>query len=390
MTGPQRNHHGMTNLENIPGIAKTSLELLEAAGFRDAEALAEADAGQLTAELTRANGILKIAKRDPAPASVEKWIRAARKLTGTPEPAAAAAAEPEVDAEPAAEPSAEAGTSTTAAALPVNYEANSEVAMMLAAAPCAIPLPGALLVERRIAVGEIPPGVLLNRYSGDLEIRIEDRLPGGSRPQRPVANQYVRTAEKPSVSRLEIDTERVRNTSEVGNGGRRSGRRTATAKPANAVEDRVTLMRAPREQTNAGKDPNSRRYIRGVLHPHAWSLRFGALVTLLMLLLLPVAIVSSFLLLLNDNTPETYPWVQSWWLVFPLALPVAGIAWLIWGHACTCRICGQKLFVPKKHRKNAKAHHLPLIGYIVPLALHLLVFHWFRCSHCGTPVRLRK
>jgi hypothetical protein len=27
---------------------------------------------------------------------------------------------------------------------------------------------------------------------------------------------------------------------------------------------------------------------------------------------------------------------------------------------------------------------------VVPLCLHLLLFSWFRCSSCGTPVRLKK
>ncbi len=356
----------MPALTDIPGIGKASFELLEAAGFHDVDSLACAGTDELLRELERANGILNITKRPPTRANIEKWIRAARKLRGEPDEA------------PAPEP-----------VMPVDYEQTPAVASMLAAAPCAIPLPGRQLVERGIGVGEIPPGILLNRYSGDLEIRIEDRLPGSSRPPKPLANQYVQVAESQAASKLEIDTARVKSVSEV-TPGRSSGRRMVASKPANTVEDRVSLLRAPREETNAGKDPNSRRYIRGVLHPHPWSLRFGAVVTLLLLLLLPLAIASSFLLLLHDSDSDAYQWVRPWWLVFPLALPVAGLGWMIWGMSCSCRICGQKLFVPKKHRKNAKAHHLPLVGYILPLILHLLVFHWFRCTHCGTPVRLRK
>ena len=56
----------------------------------------------------------------------------------------------------------------------------------------------------------------------------------------------------------------------------------------------------------------------------------------------------------------------------------------------SCLICWQKLFIHRSHLKNAKAHHLPVLGYILPLCFHLLVFRWFRCTHCGTPVRLKE
>jgi hypothetical protein len=56
----------------------------------------------------------------------------------------------------------------------------------------------------------------------------------------------------------------------------------------------------------------------------------------------------------------------------------------------SCRVCGQKCFVPRECLKNKKAHHLPVLGYILPTALHMLVFRWFRCAHCGTPIRLKE
>jgi len=158
----------------------------------------------------------------------------------------------------------------------------------------------------------------------------------------------------------------------------------------NHEDDRVALIRAPRESTNRGKNPNSRRYVRGVLHTHPWHLRIGSFFTLLILPLLPVAILSSLLLPLSSSYPESFPWVPKWLIVFPIALPVIAIGYLIWGLSSKCRICSQKLFVHKHALKHNKAHRFLCMGYVIPLSLHLLLFNWFRCSSCGTPVRLKK
>ncbi len=152
----------------------------------------------------------------------------------------------------------------------------------------------------------------------------------------------------------------------------------------------MALIRAPREKTNRGKDPNSRSYVRGVLHTHPWSLRVGAVFSLLLLINLPLAIISAFLLLVSREYPDTFSGVPEWILAFPIALPIIGLGYLFWGFSGKCRICTQKLFVHKAALKHVKSHRLPGMGYVVPLCIHLLLFNWFRCSSCGTPVRLKK
>lgn len=352
----------MTNLSSIPGIGKSSLELLEAAGFPDAESLAKAGIDELAKELERANRILQIAKKAPARASVEKWISSARDLTGA------------TDGTP------------VPVTMPVNYEVAPQVVSMLGSAPFAIPLPAKVLMDQKLAVGDIPPAILLNRYSGDLEVRVEDRVPApkqGGRSTTPSTN--VKIADT-SATRMEIDTARIKSTDTL------SGavpRKTGIVKAAND-DDRVALIRGPRVETNKGRDPQSRRFIRGVLHSHPGSLAFGAVVTLILTLMLPAGIISAGLLLLSDEVPKHFAWVPKWILVFPLSLPLFGLAWLIWGLNGSCRICGQKLFVPRMCLKNSKAHHVPGLGYIIPVCFHMLFFRWFRCTYCGTPVRLKK
>jgi hypothetical protein len=348
------------NLRSIPGIGKASFELLEAAGFADAEALSKAGVDELAKELERANSILQIAKRAPARGNLVKWITAARELTGT------------------------ADSSVTEVKMPVNYELSPQVMTMLANAPFAIPLPARILMENQLAVGDIPAAIMLNRYSGDLEVRVEDRIPAPKAGRPVAAPSHIRMSDTKGP-RLEIDNSRIKTIGPVG-----SEPAVETIQPLTNDDDRVSLIRGPRLETNKGRRPESRLYIRGVLHSHPVSLGVGAFVTLLMLVVLPAGVISAGLLLLSREKPAMFGWVPGWLLVFPLSLPVFGIIYLIWGLHGSCRICGQKLFVPRMCLKNPKAHHIRGMGHIIPLAMHILLFKWFRCSYCGTPVRLKK
>ncbi|BCU79822.1 DUF4332 domain-containing protein [Luteolibacter sp. LG18] len=355
----------MSKLETIPGIGKSSVELLEAAGFLDENSLAKAGLDQLVAELERANSVLKIAKRAPRRAEVEKWLSAARDRTGI---AAPGSDEEDEGAQPL---------------VAVNYEENPEVAAMLARSPSAQPLPPRLLIENELAVSDIPPAVLLSRVVGDLDVRVTETA--SSKPVKLPAGGSVQVGDAPAPKR-EIDASRIRTIADMTPVALKPG--TSSSDSGN---DRVALIRAPRESTNRGRNPESRFFIRGVLHTHPLQVMFGAVVTLVMMVVLPLAIVAAGLLLLSDMQPEQFGWVPKWFLAFPIALPVTGLAYLIWGvGAGKCRICGQRLFVPKNCRKNAKAHHVKWIGYIIPTALHMLFFRWFRCTYCGTPVRLKE
>ena len=350
----------MADLIKIPGIGKSSLELLEAAGFHNAGDLAKVGLDDLANELKRANSILKIAKRTPSRAVIEKWIAAARELAGLSE-------------QPA-------GPSV----VPVNYEQSPQVASMLAASPFAIPLPARVLVENQLGVADIPAAILLNRYSGDLDVKVSERLPKNNAPKPATSSGYVQIADQ-GPQRLEIDTSRMRSTEDLGEATQR-----LPAVKSSSSNDRVALLRAPRTSTNKGRDPRSRWYIRGVLHSHPVSIWFGALVTLIMMVMIPAAVIAAGLLFLSGEKPEKFGGEPKEQLVLPAVLPLIGIAYLIWGVGGSCRICGQKLFVHRAHLKNVKAHHVRGLGYIIPLCFQILIFRWFRCTHCGTPVRLKE
>ncbi len=356
----------MSDLASIPGIGKTSLELLEAAGFLTVESLAVAKPDVLASELKQCNSILKIAKQVPSEKSVAQWIGHAREIEG-------------IETEASHEPQ------HAALPEPVDYEITPEDAALVALAPVAIPLPARILMNHQLAVADIPPALLFNPADAGTEVRTRRHLPENRAAKTHAgASHFVRIAEN-AAQRLEIDTSRLRTTSDPVPLPQRTPR--VKASPS---EDRLALIRAPRSETNKGRNPESRRYIRGVLHSHPVSIYVGALVTLLVMLLTPLAVVSAVLLLLSGEMPERFAWVPGWLIVFPLVLPLAGICYLIWGLSGSCRICGQGLFRHRAHLKNNRAHRVPGLGYIFPLCIHILLFHWFRCTHCGTPVRLKE
>jgi hypothetical protein len=351
----------MADLISIPGIGKASLQLLEAAGFHDVEALAKTGASELAHELTRANRILKVSKRTPGKATLKKWIAEALARTEIPGPAEAPVLQP------------------------VNYEQSPQVAALLVSAPFAIPLPAAILIENQLGVPDIPVAILLNRYAGDLDVRVEQLVPV-NRPvnKAAVPNSYVRLAES-GHARVEIDTSRMRSTQTLEDGAPQ-----AAASVPTAENDRMALIRAPLAATNQGIDPLSRWYIRGVLHSEPFSIFFGAIITLVLMILIPTSMLAAAALLLSAEVPDHFAWVPKGLLAFPAALPVLGFAYLIFGLKCHCRVCGQKLFVHHRHLKNSKAHRAPGLGYILPLCIHILLFRWFRCTHCGTAIRVKQ
>lgn len=217
-------------------------------------------------------------------------------------------------------------------------------------------------------------------------MKVQDHVPRSPQPRQVAASEYVRLAEKSNSSqRLEIDTSRIRSTENFGQSRQKS--RIANSP---AVDERVALICGPRDDTNKGRQPGTRRYIRGVLHTRPFSVFSGAVVTLLVIIALPCSLGAGALLFLSAELPEYFGWVPGWLLAAPVSLPLLGICYLIWGVNGSCRVCGQKLFVHRPHIKSPKAHRIPGLGYILPLCIHVLVFYWFRCTHCGTSIRLKE
>ena len=139
-------------------------------------------------------------------------------------------------------------------------------------------------------------------------------------------------------------------------------------------------------EINAGKKVHSRGYIRGVLHPQPGRVKFGAFLSMLTIILFPLSFLAGGALVFLKDYHELVIWSAA----IPAALVIIGLMYLMFARPLKCRVCGQPLFHPKSCRRNPKAHHLPILGYILPTSLQMLIFNWFRCIYCGTSVRLKK
>ena len=343
----------MIRIDRIDGIDDDSLALLEAAGFQTAASLARTGPVALHRELSRANELLRIAPAVPEVSRLRELIDAARKVSGINEALAAGSAAKEASAAPA-------------------------VHQLLEAAPIAVPLSARMLVQNKVGVADVPAALPVDEIACYLGA---DRMVESASVKSAGGN--VRLAES-AGAKVEIDASRVRSIEEFVDPH-------APAEEASSDEvDRIKLLRSPRKESNEGRDPNSRRYLRGILHKNPVRIYFGALVTLMMFLSIPVAAVSAFLLLASSHLPNFFSWVPPWLILFPLIIPLIALFYAVLGNICSCRVCCQKLFVPKSHLKSPRAHRVKVLGYILPLCIHIVLFRWFRCTHCGTPIRLKE
>jgi hypothetical protein len=362
----------MSQLKSELRLSDKVIQLLEATGYADTEVLAAADATALRDALITANSELKLYKKPPSLKQVTEWIKTARNLDD---------ADSEEFYEQAAPDAAEM----------INFENDPDVVEMIAMAPLALPLPGKLLAAKQVPVQEIPEAILLTAARGDISIRVGTKSPEKKQEKTVIKTPVVQGSYVNTISfgqkKKEVNRTRIRSTDEFTDPNvqvqQREEQRTRN-------EERLRLMRSALPETNAGVDPASRRYIRGVLHSNPLQVWWGALITLACHVLIPTGIFAAFALLLKDNGSSLFRWVPSWFLALPLSVFVMGLLYLTISFQSSCRICGQKCFVPRNCLKNSKAHHIPLLGYVFSVALHIILFRWFRCSFCGTPVRLKK
>lgn len=143
------------------------------------------------------------------------------------------------------------------------------------------------------------------------------------------------------------------------------------------------LTKTVKKETNAGVDPSSRRYVRGVLHTYRGAFKVGSFAFILSNICILAGLVLTPLVLVNK---EKYDWA----IWSPLFIVLGLFIYLTLARKASCPICNQKQYAPKACLKHRDAHHFPIIGYMLPTALHALLFKWFRCIFCGTSVRLKE
>ncbi len=77
-------------------------------------------------------------------------------------------------------------------------------------------------------------------------------------------------------------------------------------------------------------------------------------------------------------------------LIIPAVAVISGILYLSVALQCKCRVCRTPVYSFKNFLRHKKAHHLPIFGHTFAVALHVILFLWFRCQSCGTSQKLVK
>jgi hypothetical protein len=132
-------------------------------------------------------------------------------------------------------------------------------------------------------------------------------------------------------------------------------------------------------------DDMPRTVRRGVVYPAPVLLGFGAIIALVWRVALLAGIAAVPWLLLMVPRPSVYKLE----ILAAVGILVAlGTVQLLLMHRIRCPICTCHLFWSRNTVKNRKAHLIPGFGYTASLALHLLIFQWFRCMYCGTAIKL--
>jgi hypothetical protein len=359
----------IAKLEEIAAMPADAVELLEAVGYQDAGDFGNADTVELLAELSEANQVLGIMAGLPAKQRLEQWQKLALGQGEDPEERP-----PAPDAEPEPAPARGADAATWEAQIisedEINLEQDSGMLEMLAMSPEARPLEPAAMEQRELVCEDLPEGLLLSGCKAGVEINVMTSL------RR--ANAHLRRRDE--VKRIGLKASRIRNFNDL--------RKEAPGlKPAAGAVPREEVARI--ESLNAGTDPGSRKFIKGVPHARPASIRLAALSTLVMYLLLASNLLGLPALVLG-KVHLGMDHLMLWALGLLAALLFSLLCYLLFALRARCMVCSQRPLVPKQCVKHKKAHHVRGLGYILPTALQLLLYKWFYCTYCGTAIRLKK
>jgi len=319
----------MSKLLNIEGIEEEHLEVFEAVGIGELVDLASSDPSGLHSELLEANEMLALVDEVPEFSVLEGWVEKARKEV----PQAVLDSLESTGEEPMMEEFVE-----------VEDEGAIDGESVLVAQA----LSRQDLKAEGIKVSEIPEAIYIS----------EDKLT----ESRKTEQGFKTMGESLSVGRLA--KRRVQPLE-----------RKARSK-VNAVNS----------ETNKGVSRSSKRFIKGVLHKMPWRVRVSAIVLLTIPFVLLLGVLSMATVFIGIY-PEGKEGIGIAGFV---AAPIIAIILLLFSARAKCQVCGQKQFFPKNTRKNKKAHHVPLLGYMIPTAVQALLFHWFHCIYCGTAIRLKE
>lgn len=166
------------------------------------------------------------------------------------------------------------------------------------------------------------------------------------------------------------------------------GRTGVAPLPRKPAEDEEEVEGSLKRFNYKPGEPVPRLVRRGVPHPRPFFLVFCSLIVLVSRLLLMTVIVGTPVVVWpafarGDTGPLIgFLWIIGAWLV-------SCLFYVVFAVRARCRVCTNHIFWSKRCTKNAKAHRVPGLGLTSSLALHALMFGWFRCMYCGTAIRLK-
>lgn len=142
-------------------------------------------------------------------------------------------------------------------------------------------------------------------------------------------------------------------------------------------------IQSPSSKINQGLDASTKRYIRGILHRRPSVMVGSTYAYLFVVMLVVLSVIPIGYIVIEGD----YFYVA---ILTPLMLVGAAVVQLTKVRGGACPVCRQAQYAAKHCSKHDRAHHLPLLGYRVPTALHLLRYKWFRCIFCGTSIRVKE
>ena len=371
----------LSTFENLPPEA---IELLEAAGHTDIKSLFEHSYEEISQELIKANNVLQIVDGDLSDNRLLEWLKtieqqAGKELTRSQISPSIVPTTQSPSKTPSQQSAQEPPTQQNQAPLVSRLD--------LQQSPVAIPLSKDFTERHNLNLESLPQGTIRS-----VDNSTPSTIPEPAKQQGLVSQvnlnqtnnlEPIQTSTPPSLFGKDstnakpapLDKSRILSMEEYQQEG------SKVAQPAEPKQNNLT--RTTRKETNEGVNPESKFFIKGVLHQDIPKFKIGSYAFLFFNLLILIIFAVTPLAIIDKE--------KYWWCIFApgLMLPAAFIYFTVCQKA-SCPICTQKQYALKRCLKHKNAHHWPVFGYMLPTCLHALFFKWFRCIFCGTSVRIKE
>ena len=331
----------MAGIAEIPGIDESTQDLFRAAGIDSSGKLMEVSLADLMTTLAEVNGERNLLKKLPPESAVASWQSAARIFEGT-----ATGADREVH-------------------IPSSIMATARITGL----PIAAIVPSEQLRAAGVKASSVPIGRLVEQVAGTL------RLAGSEAGE--AAQSHREKADQEKVDRAEDAAKAPQ---------------AVLGRPVKQLQAKVApekeTSRKFREVTEERKAQiGLERRNNGMSHKEPMRVYLGAIASLISMFLVTVGFVAVAAALARSwYFQEPVPVGEA---VVLVVFPVALLIYVGFAMRARCRLCGQRLFLPRQCRKHQRAHR-SIFGYLFALSAHILAHRWFRCMLCGTKQRLKE